>query len=108
MPKKELWKKLLIKINSTKKTYPSDMFIVIYRQDLVKYFNTSWPTIDFYVLILVKAGYIRKVNPGVYIKIKNVPEDIPMKKFIRNYKGKMLWTEQVLTFYNLYQDFDGE
>jgi hypothetical protein len=95
---------LLNKINGTGKEFPNDRFIHIYRQSLTREFPNNVSTIDMYVLLLSTAGYLRKIVPGHYSRVKEIPLDIPRSKFERNYLGKMLWTEQVLTFYNLYRD----
>jgi len=53
--------------------------------------------------LLVSAGYLSMKydwsdNCRKYTKLADVPEDVPLAKFIRNHKGEMMWVEQVITF----------
>jgi|ADurb_Leu_02_Slu_FD_contig_21_2645416_length_1246_multi_5_in_0_out_0_1 hypothetical protein len=103
-----LWLQLVTKLNSLEKTTEefksSDKYIHVYRQWLTKEFPYRETTIDRYILLLVSAGYIKKTKMrGHYLKIADIPEEIPRVKFERNYRGRMLWIEQVTTFYNLYR-----
>ena len=105
MLKQNLWVQVVTKINALEREFPNDRFIHVYRQWITREFKDVWTsTIDMYILLLSRAGYLRKITPGHYSRVKKIPLDIPMKKFYKNYQGKMLWTEQVLTFYNLYQE----
>jgi hypothetical protein len=104
-----LWIKVVSKINSLKKEFPNDKFIHVNSQWITREFKHDFrATVNMYILLLAKAGYLKKIVPDHYTRVKEIPLDISMKKFFRNYLGHMLWTEQVLTFYNLYQNDKGE
>lgn len=105
MQNEPIWKQLVKKINEPKKIYSNDPYVHLYRQDLMREFPARHHnTIDMYVKMICAVGYLRKVNRGHYIILDEIPLDIPMSKFEKNYRGNMLWIEQVLLFSNLYKD----
>ena len=84
--KQNLWIQVITKINDLKEEYPNDRFIHVYRQWITREFKDVWTsTIDMYILMLTRAGYLRKITPGHYSRVKKIPLDIPMNKFYKNY-----------------------
>lgn len=98
-----LWTQLLNKINGLKKSWPTDRYVHLYRQGLLREFDPRHHnTVDTYVKMICVAGYLRKIERGHYVILEKIPLDVSMSKFKKNYYGNMMWTEQVITFPNMY------
>jgi len=86
-PSKTIWDSLKAFINILK---PNKEFT---RQQLLKYIyisHTDQSTIDTYNNQLKTIGVIKKIKPGKYIKIKNIPKTLSTKD-LRTLSNKKNW-----------------